>query len=203
MTPISSPLPPNEKRLNKAVFIDRDGTINIEKDYLIEPEEFEFIAGVPQALKRLQDAGFLLVVVTNQSGVARGYFGLQEVERLHTHMRRLLAAYGVHIDRIEVCPHHPTAGDGEFTQECDCRKGLPGMLLRAAKELRVDFTRSFMVGDKVADVEAGLAAGCSAYLVQTGYGSLHQKELSGQPAVVLPDLPAVCEHILQAVADGI
>lgn len=183
-------------RTNRAVFLDRDGTINVEKNYLIDPAEFEFVAGVPQALKRLQDAGFLLVVVTNQSGVARGYFGLEDVDRLHEHMIALLAKVGVRIDRIEICPHHPTAGVADYLKVCDCRKGKPGMLLKAADELQIDLAQSYMVGDKVADVEAGLAAGCQSYLVLTGYGQAHRQKVQNMLIEVLADLPEVVEHIL-------
>lgn len=182
----------------RAVFLDRDGTINVEKDYLIDPKEFEFIAGVPQALKRLQDAGFLLVIVTNQSGVARGYFDLDDVHRLHDHMCQLLRDYGVTINRIEICPHHPNQGAGEFRRECDCRKGRPGMLLRAATDLQIDLKRSFMVGDKLADVDAGLAAGCRTFMVLTGYGAVQQRNVSDRSVTVLSALTDVVEDILAA-----
>jgi D-glycero-D-manno-heptose 1,7-bisphosphate phosphatase len=181
---------------NKAVFLDRDGTINIEKNYLIDPLEFEFVPGVPHALKRLQDAGYLLVIVSNQAGVARGLFDLDDVDLLHRHMCRLLAHYGVRINSIKVCPHHPTAGQGEYLLDCNCRKGQPGMLLQAADELQIDLSRSFMVGDKLTDVEAGLAAGCTSFLVLTGYGKEQRRLLQNEEVCVLPDLPAVVNHML-------
>ncbi|MCD4812013.1 HAD family hydrolase, partial [bacterium] len=123
----------------RAVFFDRDGTLIVEKNYLHRIEDFEFIPGVPQALKRLQDAGFLLVVVTNQSGVAREYFTVETVHRLHEHMCLELKHYCVNINGIYFCPHHPDA-------ECDCRKGKPGMILQAADDLDIDLSRSFMTG---------------------------------------------------------
>lgn len=151
------------RKLRPAVFLDRDGTINVEKNYLIDPEKFEFIPGVPQALKRLQDAGYLLVVVTNQSGVARGYFDLEQVHRLHDYVVASLQSFGVNLDAIYLCPHHPTEGLGELKKECNCRKGRPGMLLQAAADLNIDLQQSYMVGDKEADIKAGKAAGCQTF----------------------------------------
>lgn len=181
----------------KAVFLDRDGTINVEKDYLYQPEDFEFIPGAPEAIRRLREAGFLVLVVSNQSGVARGYFSLDAVEHLHRHMQQLLVHQGTKVDGFYVCPHHPTEGQGDFRKDCDCRKGQPGLLLRAACEHGVDLERSFMVGDKRADLEAGRAAGCRALLVRTGYG---EKELAkGVEALaeaVVKDLPEAVEYIL-------
>lgn len=154
----------------RAVFLDRDGTINVEKDYLYRIEDFEFIPGAPEAIKRLKDAGFLVIVVTNQSGVARGYYTLEDVNRLHDHIQNELEKIGTSIDAFYVCPHHPTEGIGDYSRECDCRKGNPGMLLQAAKDFDIDLARSIMVGDKLADVEAGRRSGCVPYLVLTGYG---------------------------------
>jgi D-glycero-D-manno-heptose 1,7-bisphosphate phosphatase len=163
--------------LRKAVFLDRDGTINEEKNYLHRVEDFAFIPGVPQAIRRLNEAGYLVIVVTNQSGVARGYFELADVEALHAHVKGLLASEQAHIDGFFICPHHPEAGRGLWRRECDCRKGQPGMLLQAAGELHIDLGRSFMVGDKVADIEAGRRAGCTPLLVLTGYGTLAVQEI--------------------------
>ncbi|ABA88532.1 D-glycero-D-mannoheptose-1,7-bisphosphate phosphatase [Syntrophotalea carbinolica DSM 2380] len=155
----------------KAVFLDRDGTVNVEKNYLHRVEDFTFIPGVPQAIRRLNDAGFLVVVVTNQSGVARGYFELDDVHRLHNHIGRLLISESAHIDGFFICPHHPEAGQGQWRKRCDCRKGEPGLLLQAAEQLNIDLHRSFMVGDKPADMDAGRRAGCTPLLVLTGYGA--------------------------------
>ncbi|MEZ4485279.1 MAG: D-glycero-beta-D-manno-heptose 1,7-bisphosphate 7-phosphatase [Syntrophotaleaceae bacterium] len=153
-----------------AVFLDRDGTINVEKNYLHRIEDFEFIPGVPDAIRQLNQAGYLVLVVTNQSGVARGYVSLAEVDALHRHMVQCLAEYGARIDGFYVCPHHPTAGQGALRRDCSCRKGQPGLLLQAADAHGVDLGRSYMIGDKAADMEAGLQAGCSPLLVLTGYG---------------------------------
>ncbi|KAF0215604.1 MAG: D-glycero-D-manno-heptose 1 7-bisphosphate [Geobacteraceae bacterium] len=143
--------------MRRAVFLDRDGTVNVEKEYLYLPEDFEFIPGAPQAIRLLKDAGFCVIVVTNQSGVARGYYDEAAVSSLHRHMDAELAKFGAKVDAYYFCPHHPQHGIGEYRKECDCRKPLPGMLLQAAAEFAVDLTRSYIIGDKPADVEAGLA----------------------------------------------
>lgn len=174
----------------RAVFIDRDGTLNVEKDYLYRPDECELILGSAAAVRRLNEAGWLVVVVTNQSGVARGYYGEQEVASLHRHMAAELAQGGGQVAGWYYCPHHPS-GQEPYNRQCDCRKPLPGMLLQAARELEIDLSRSWMVGDKLVDVQAGQAAGCRAVLVRTGYG---RQESAGLPA----DVP-VCDDLAAAV----
>lgn len=159
----------------RAVFLDRDGTINVEKDYLYRPEEFEFIPGAVDAVRLLKQHGYVVVVVTNQSGIARGYYTEDDLTVLHNHIDRLLAAEGVSVDAWYYCPHH-AEGKGEYAVDCSCRKPLPGMLLKAADEHGIDLSSSWMVGDKLVDVEAGVAAGCRSVLVRTGYGA----QLSGQ-----------------------
>ena len=188
----------HKKQLHRAVFLDRDGTINVEKDYLINLDDFEFLPGVPEALKKLQNAGFLLVVVSNQSGVARGYFNLLQVEKLHQYMIGLLEEYDVSLAGIYVCPHHPTCGQGVYLCDCECRKGKPGMLLEAAEELNIDLRHSFMIGDKLADIEAGYAAGCSTYLVKTGYGRDFEMAATTYGAEVVNDLSTAADMIVAA-----
>ena len=148
------------------------------------------IPGAVGAVRRLNEAGWLVVVVTNQSGVARGYYGEQEVSLLHRHMADELARGGGQVAGWYYCPHHPS-GQEPYNRQCDCRKPLPGMLLQAARELEIDLSRSWMVGDKLVDVQAGLAAGCRAVMVRTGYGQTESVDL---PA----DLP-VCDDLAAAV----
>ena len=159
----------NDKR--RAVFLDRDGTINVEKNYLYKIADFEFIPGAQDAIKMLKAAGYLVIVVSNQAGIARGYFDESDVEQLHQHMQAELAAYGTSIDAFYFCPHHPDEGLGAYKVQCECRKGKPGMLLQAALEHDLDLQHSFMVGDKLADIVAGERAGCKSILVLTGYGA--------------------------------
>jgi D-glycero-D-manno-heptose 1,7-bisphosphate phosphatase len=182
--------------LKRAVFLDRDGTINEEKDYLHRVEDFEFIPGAPEAIRRLKEAGFLVIVVTNQSGVARGYYTLEEVATLHRHMQRELETVGAAVDAIYVCPHHPVEGIGEYRRECDCRKGRPGMLLRAAQEHGIDLSRSYMIGDKIADVEVGEAAGCLPLMVLTGYGKTESAKISPDRVLRFADLAEATDFIL-------
>jgi len=155
--------------VKRAVFLDRDGTINLEKDYLFRIVDFEFVPGAPEAIKLLNIAGLFVVVVTNQSGIARGYFTEADVETLHRHISEELAAAGARIDAWLYCPHHPE-GKGRYAGQCTCRKPLPGMLVDAAARFDIDLESSVMIGDKRADVEAGLAAGCRPILVRSGYG---------------------------------
>lgn len=179
-----------------AVFLDRDGTINIEKDYLYRIEDFEFIPGAAEAIRRLNQAGLLTIVVSNQSGVARGYFTLAQVEELHRHIHQELKKHGAWIDAFYICPHHPTEGNGEFTRECSCRKGEPGMLLQAADDLGINLSASYMVGDKIADIEAGHNAGCRSLLVRTGYGEQTLHKLQAGSVTVFPSLTEAADFIL-------
>lgn len=154
----------------RAAFIDRDGVINEERDYVYRIEDFHLLPGVGEGLRRLQRAGYLLVVVTNQAGIARGYYGEEEFARITAHMRALLEEHGVRLDGVYHCPHHPTAGLGALRLDCDCRKPRPGMLLQAAQELGIDLSRSAIVGDKDSDLLAGRAAGVRwAVLVESGH----------------------------------
>ena len=179
----------------RAVFLDRDGTINVEKNYLYRVADFEFLPGAVAAIRRLKEAGFLVFVVTNQSGVARGYYSLEDVEILHSHLQEELRRQETAVDAFYVCPHHPEQGLGPWRRECDCRKGAPGMLLQAAAEFEVDLARSFMVGDKKADIEAGRRAGCTPLLVLTGYGAATSAELDTDPVVRVADLAAAADWI--------
>lgn len=182
-----------------AVFLDRDGTLNREVDYLSDPAEFELIPGVPAALRALSAAGYALVVVTNQSGVARGLLSLETLDAIHARMRRVLEAENVRLDGIESCPHHPAAGEPPLRANCTCRKPAPGMLLKAAQDLDLDLARSWMVGDSLRDLQAGEAAGTRSILVRTGKGrAQEQKALAegGQAAIVEDDLSAAVARIL-------
>ena len=175
----------------RAVFLDRDGTINVEREFLHRPAEFEFIPGAPQAIRLLNDAGFLVIVVTNQSGVARGYYEESAISSLHRHLDAELARFGAAIDGYYFCPHHPEYGTDNHTKFCVCRKPRAGMLLQAANDFSLDLASSYLIGDKLADVEAGLNAGCHPILVRTGYGAAESAKLP-------PDIP-VYDDLLTAV----
>ena len=176
--------------MRRAVFLDRDGTINVEKEYLYRIADFEFLSGAADAVRLLNEAGFLVVVVTNQSGVARGYYTEEDVENLHRHIDRELEKTGARVDAWLYCPHHPD-GRGSYGLPCNCRKPLPGMLKEAAQRYDIDLEASIMIGDKLADVSAGQAAGCRTVLVRTGYGADQERHLS--------EATAVFDNLLEAV----
>ncbi|MEW6335106.1 MAG: HAD family hydrolase [Thermodesulfobacteriota bacterium] len=174
-----------EEKRQAAVFLDRDGTINEEVGYLDRPERLKLIPGAAEAIRLINGSGMQAVVVTNQSGVARGLFDEVVVEAVHARLRELLRQEGGFLDGIYFCPHHPTEGRGPYLQSCDCRKPSPGLLIRAAAELGLDTARSYMVGDTLKDMEAGIRVGARGVLVRTGYGAesaavLESSEQSGQ-----------------------
>ncbi|TNG94193.1 D-glycero-beta-D-manno-heptose 1,7-bisphosphate 7-phosphatase [Pasteurellaceae bacterium USgator11] len=154
--------------MEKAIFLDRDGTLNVDHGYVHEIDQFDFINGSIEALAELKKMGYLLVLVTNQSGIARGYFSEDQFLQLTEWFDWSLADRGVDFDGIYYCPHLPD-GVGEYRQDCDCRKPKPGMLLQAIQELNIDPNRSFMIGDKIEDLMAGKAAGVAHnILVRSG-----------------------------------
>lgn len=154
----------------KTVFLDRDGTINVEKNYLYRPEDFEFIDKAPEAIAMLKENGYQVIVITNQAGVARGYYTEEDVRRLHEFINKELEKWNTKIDAFYYCPHHPTAGIGKYLSDCECRKPKTGMLQRASQDFQVDIEKSWMVGDNRGDIEAGNAFGLKTILVRTGYG---------------------------------
>ena len=144
---------------NKAIFFDRDGTLNVDVDYLHESEKFIWTQGAIDAIRWANEHGYLVIVVTNQSGIARGYYDEAAVHRLHDWMNAELAAHGAHIDAFYYCPHHPEAPVPAYAKNCDCRKPAPGMLLRAIREHHIDPAASFLFGDGARDVAASGRAG--------------------------------------------
>jgi D-glycero-D-manno-heptose 1,7-bisphosphate phosphatase len=181
--------------MNQAVFLDRDGTLIAEKHYLHKVEEVEIYPGAAQALKRLQDAGFKLFVVTNQSGVGRGYFTLADVERVHHHLVRELAKDGVRLHKFYIAPEAPD-------QPSRGRKPSPQFLFDARDEFGVDLPESYVIGDKLIDLECGWNAGVKkALLVRTGYGTEVEKGSADHlgRAVVVDDLPAAATWILRTL----
>jgi D-glycero-D-manno-heptose 1,7-bisphosphate phosphatase len=155
--------------MNRAVFLDRDGTVNEEVGYLRDLAALKLIPGAAEAIRRLNASGCKVVLVTNQSGVARGYFPESLVHQAHDLLVAMLGKEGARLDGIYYCPHHPRAGNSHYTRECDCRKPATGLLDRAATDLNIDLGRSFMIGDKWSDVELGQRAGCRTILVRTGF----------------------------------
>jgi D-glycero-D-manno-heptose 1,7-bisphosphate phosphatase len=180
--------------LRPAVFLDRDGTIAEEVGYLNHVNRFRMFPFVPAAIRRLNEAGFPIVVVTNQSGVGRGYFPESLVATVHELMVQQLATAGAHLTAVYYCPH--TSVDN-----CNCRKPKSGMLVQAAREHAIDLSRSFLVGDRFGDIVAGDRAGAHSVLVRTGYGlgelTWHAKDWPLQPEYVADDLAQAVDWILR------
>ncbi len=166
----------NLSNKQKAVFLDRDGTINKYVGFLRNIDEFELLDGVCEAVKEINKSGYLAIVVTNQPVIARGEVTYEELEKIHNKLETLLGMEGAYIDAIYFCPHHPHSGyEGEIKElkiDCECRKPKPGMLLQAAKDFNIDLSESWMVGDGENDVQAGLAAGCKSVQLGKEYDSL-------------------------------
>lgn len=156
--------------MRRAVFLDRDGTLNVEAGYIKDPKDFRLYPWTAQAVRQINQSRMLAIVVTNQSGIARGFYPESTVLAMHDKLQALLAAEGAHLDAIYYCPHHPTAGINEFALDCNCRKPKPGLLLGAAERYGIDLRSSYMIGDKALDVQVGRAAGATALLLRTGYG---------------------------------
>jgi D-glycero-D-manno-heptose 1,7-bisphosphate phosphatase len=140
--------------LNPTAFLDRDGVLNIDHGYVCQTEKFEWIPGAPEAVRLLNDAGYLVIVITNQSGIARGFYEEADVHRLHAHMQEALATRDAHIDAFYYCPHHPQGNITRYRMACNCRKPATGLLKQAAREWPIDRARSFLIGDKDSDMIA-------------------------------------------------
>jgi D-glycero-D-manno-heptose 1,7-bisphosphate phosphatase len=183
----------------RAAFIDRDGVLNEERAFVHRIEDFAFVPGAVEALRALKSAGYLLVVVTNQSGIARGLYSEADYLALAGHMRERLAAEGAGLDAVEYCPHLPDAPIARYRLDCDCRKPKPGMLGRAIQRLEIEPGASFLVGDRLSDIEAGRAAGIGrCFLVRTGYPLTD--EAVARADGVYDDLPACAGAVLSAGA---
>ena len=176
----------------RAVFLDRDGTIVEDPGFLHEPEKVKLLPGAAAAIRRLNDAGYLAIVVTNQSGIARGRFTVADYEAVQQRLGALLAAQGARLDGAYFCPHHP-----QFTGPCDCRK--PGLKLfrDAQAAFDIDFAQSWWVGDRLSDVQPARALGGHGVLVVTGDGNLHQGQARAGGVTVVADIGEAVQKILK------
>lgn len=182
--------------MKKCIFLDRDGNINVEKDYLHRVEDFEFEEGALEAIKAFSETEYLIVIVTNQSGIARGYYTEEDVKTLHVYLKQKIEDTGGRVDGFYYCPHHPEKGIGEYKKECSCRKPEPGMFLQAKEDLDIDFENSIMVGDKMSDVEAGKRLGMRGILVRTGHGRSEEAK-AGQGVEIYDSLYQFSEKFVQ------
>lgn len=181
-------LPLQESKSKPAIFLDRDGTINVDTEYLHEPEKFKLLSGVLPGLKKMQDMGFRLIIVTNQAGIGLGYFTKEDFYRINRRMFQLLAKQNIQIDKIYFCPHN-------ITENCNCRKPKTGLIERAQQDLNIDMSHSFMIGDTTIDILTGKNAGLKTILVETGKGGKDGK-YRVQADFIAKDLLAAAEWIL-------
>ena len=182
--------------MKRAVFIDRDGTISEEVGYVNHVSRFRLFPYAAEAIRLLNRHEWLAIVITNQAGVARGYFDEELVQRIHQQMNADLRSAGAKLDQIYYCAHHPSVGAAPYRVACDCRKPLPGLITKAAHEFSIDLSQSWMVGDRYSDIELARNAGVKSALVMTGYGRgewEHQHDRRKYP----PDV--VAENLLMAV----
>jgi len=184
---------------NPAVFLDRDGTMNEEVGYLGSLDKLKLYDNAVEAVRLINDSGMKAVVITNQSGVARGYFDEEFVRTVHEAIQKILGEQGAMIDAFYYCPHHATEGIGVYRQACSCRKPETGMLIRASEDLDIDLKRSYIVGDTLKDIQTGDRVGAKGILVKTGYGLKSISELSqeGHEKTVRPC--HIAEDLLDAV----
>lgn len=180
----------------RAVFLDRDGTLNEEVGYLDSAGKLQMIPEAFEAVRRINESGMKAVVVTNQAGVAKGLFSEKFVRDVNDRIQGLFIEYGALIDRFYYCPHHPSEGVDPYRKICDCRKPEPGLLQQAAQDLDIDLARSYMIGDHLRDVETARRVGAKGILVTTGHGA-DQLKTSGITAANQPDY--VAKNILEAV----
>jgi D-glycero-D-manno-heptose 1,7-bisphosphate phosphatase len=184
---------PHSGKRRPAAFLDRDGTIIVEREYLSDPDDVELLPRAANGLAALHALGFALIVVTNQSGIARGFYGEQEFHAVQAAMERLLAVAGVKLDGTYFCPHHP-----DFSGPCDCRKPGLALFLEAAETHHLDLAASVWIGDRVTDVLPANRLGGRGFLVRTGYGRANESQVPSG-TLVLDDLVGVAEALIQGL----
>lgn len=183
--------------MNKAVFIDRDGTIVEDVGYMSSPDQIKFIDGSIEAIKMLNESGYKVVIISNQAGVARGILTESALQTIDKTIKKNILNGGAYIDANYYCPHHPEHGTNHYKRECDCRKPNPGMIKKAEKDLSIDLSESFMIGDKAIDLESGWKAGTKAILVLTGYGKDEKNKVDGGADHIAGDLLEAARWIVK------
>lgn len=187
--------------MNRVVFLDRDGTLNVEVEgFLTRPDQLRLVPGAGEAVARLNRAGFKVALITNQSAIGRGLLDEAGLERIHLELSRQLADHGARLDSIDYCPHHPDACVAGYRVLCDCRKPSPGLLHRAARRFDADLERSHLIGDDSRDVELALAAPVTPWLVRTGKGARAESEAQarlGSRLRIVEDLKEAVDEILR------
>lgn len=185
----------------KAIFIDKDGTLVKDVPYNVDTDKIELMPDAIESLKKLDQAGFKLFIISNQSGLARGLFLLKKLTRMFTFLDKLLASNGVNLDGVYVCPHHPEGIIKKYAKKCYCRKPAPGLIIQAAKEHNIDLEESFFIGDILNDVEAGIRAGCKTILVDNGNETEWVTSKLRTPDIIVNNLTEAIAFILTRTKD--
>jgi len=189
----------NINQMQKAIFLDRDGTINEEMGYINHPDRFKIFSFVAESIKIFNQSGFLVIIITNQSGIARGYYSETMVQNLHYRLITEMKNQGAQIDAIYYCPHHPTEGRGEYRLECDCRKPKPGLILKAVQQHNISLAASYLIGDRYQDIIMAKQLKMKVGLVLTGYGlgeyTYNRQHWKFQPDLVGQDLLILAKQI--------
>jgi D-glycero-D-manno-heptose 1,7-bisphosphate phosphatase len=185
--------------MTAAIFLDRDGTVNEEMGYINHPDRFKIFSFVPEGIRIFNDLGYLVIIVTNQAGVARGYFNEDLLRKVHTKLRNTLKEQNAHLDDIYYCPHHPTEGSAEYRVDCDCRKPKPGMILKAKARYDIDLNQSYMIGDRHKDVLFAKQLNMKSGMVLSGYGrgeyTYHRHLWKKYPDLIGEDLLDIAHKI--------
>jgi D-glycero-D-manno-heptose 1,7-bisphosphate phosphatase len=175
--------------VNNAVFLDRDGTINVDKNYLHKTKDFEFISGVPDAISELNNLGYKVIVITNQSGIARGYYSETDLMALHKYIELRLAAKGAKIDAFYYCPHHPQAVLEKYRIDCNCRKPKTGLFETAITDFDIDAAKSWAIGDKMRDIEPAMALGIKSAIILT------ERDRAEYTSLVIPEVRNLADFV--------
>jgi len=183
------------EKKNRAVFLDRDGTINEEVGYLSRIEELKIYENAAEAIRLVKEKGFLAIVITNQSGVARGYFTEEFIITVHNKINEYLNARGTSLDALYYCPHHPKYGNEHYRKECPCRKPEPGLLLMAAEDFNIDLKSSYVIGDMLRDIDTARRVGAKGVMVKTGYG--RNVVATSKPDYIAEDLLDAAKWIIR------
>lgn len=187
---IRSPRDVHPEKRKPLILLDRDGTVNVDCHYLSRPEDFELIPGAGEAIRRFKEFGATVAIVTNQSGIARGFYDLDTLELIHQRMHALLEEEGTRVDGVYACPHGPD-------DDCECRKPRTGLVRQAIVDLDADLETAFVIGDKVTDIRLGQAIGATTILVRTGKGAKVEREAETKPDHIADDLLAASELVLR------